>query len=115
MVVEESHLSPDGTLNLIFIREDSGDTIIGFSGNEWHTHGDILASVANVSEEVAIRRFVDGILNDETVIVVMRINGEIKDVWVTDDVQSELKYKQQKEDLEFRRWSGQPVPFERIA
>jgi hypothetical protein len=109
MAIEESHNSDDGLLNLIVIREDDGDSIIGFHGNKWHTHGDILASVSGLSERDAIRQFIDSILNDEAVIAVLRSNGAVRDVWVTDDIQSELKYKQDNEDFEFRRWSGRPV------
>jgi hypothetical protein len=43
------------------------------------------------------------------VIAVLRAEGSIKDVWVTDDVEAERRYQQPGEELEFRYWNGELV------
>jgi hypothetical protein len=106
MDIIEEHCSPDRFLRLIVTRDDSGDTAIGFDGYTWHTHGDILASLSGLPENEAIRQFVDQIIGDGQIIVVSRVNGEVLDVWATDDPKGEFKHKPPEELLEFRRWSG---------
>jgi hypothetical protein len=109
MDIVEEHHSPDRFLRLIVTRDDGGDIDIGFAGYAWHTHGDILASLSGLPEEDAIREFVDQIIGDDQIIVVSRVNGEVRDVWPTDDPQGEFDYKPPEESLEFRRWSGLTV------
>ena len=109
MNIIEEHHSPDRLLRLIVTRDDDGDTMIGFDGYLWHTHGDILAALSGLTEEEAIREFIERIIGDGQIIVVSRVNGEIRDVWPTDDPQGEYKYKPPEESLEFRRWSGVSV------
>lgn len=99
------HTSPDGILRFI-IDQDDNDLALGFAGYAWHTHADLLAGFLGVSEQVAVTCFVEDLLNDRTIIVVSRIGGTIQDVWVTDDPVSELRYKMENEDIEFRYWSG---------
>jgi hypothetical protein len=106
MDIIEEHSSPDRFFRLIVMRDDRGATAIGFDGYAWHTHGDILASLSGLPEKEAIRQFVDQIIGDGQIIVVSRVNGEVRDVWPTDDPQREFKYKPPEESLEFRRWSG---------
>lgn len=110
MNVVEKHTSPDGFLRLIVVREVDG--AIAFDGYSWHTHGDILASLSELSESEAIRQFVEQIIRDEQIIVVSRVNGEVQDIWPTDDPSGEFKYKPPEESLEFRRWSGLAVEVE---
>jgi hypothetical protein len=110
MNVVEEHLSPDNFLRLIIVRDDDGDISIGFDGWAWHTHGDLLASFTGLPETEAVREFVDNIIGDKQVIVVSRVNGQIRDVWPTDDPKAEFEYKPMEESLEFRRWSGLVVP-----
>jgi hypothetical protein len=106
MCIVEEHQSPDGFLRLVVTREGEGDVAIGFDGYAWHTHGDILASLSGISESEAIRQFVERIIADEQVIVVSRVNGQVRDVWPTDDPKGEFRYKPPEELLAFRRWSG---------
>jgi hypothetical protein len=102
----EQHHSPDRLIRLIITRDDCGDIAIGFAGYAWHTHGDILASLSGLPEKEATRKFVDQIIDDHQIIVVSRVNDEVRDIWPTDDPKKELKYKSLDELLEFRRWSG---------
>src|SRR4051794_12637609 len=112
MKIVEEHHSPDGFLRLIVARENNGDVAIGFDGFSWHTHGDILAALSGLSENEAIREFVESILGGDQVIVVSRVNGVVRDVWPTNDPGGEYKYKPADESLEFRRWGGEPVSVE---
>jgi hypothetical protein len=112
MNIVEDHSSPDRILRLIVMREDDGEVVIGFEGYAWHTHGDILASISGLPEDEAVRRFVDDIIRDHQIIAVSRVNGQVRDVWPTDDPQSEFEHKPPEEALEFRRWSGLTVPVE---
>lgn len=109
MEIVEEHLSPDRLLRLIVTRDDGGDMTIGFDGYSWHTHGDVLASLSGLTEKETVRQFVDRIIGDGQIIVVSRVNGEVRDVWPTDDPKVELHYKPPEESLEFRRWSGVPI------
>ena len=101
-------MSDDGLLKLIVCREDDGDTAIGFEGFDWHTHTDLLASSWGLSEPDALRRFVDEVLDDRAIIAVSRARGEVRDVWITDDPDSDLRYKTADETIEFRHWSAKP-------
>ncbi len=66
----------------------------------------MLASEFGTSEELAVNRFVRDLLSDRSILVVSRIGGRIRDVWITADPQSDLHYKSDDEVLEFRYWSG---------
>jgi hypothetical protein len=111
----EEYESPDGLLKLVIRRED-GDVTVGFHGFEWHTHGDLLAGsyardegAADLSPDLAAARFVADVVANRSVIVVQRIQGTIRGVWVTSDMEGELRYKTREEDLEFRYWDGRQV------
>jgi hypothetical protein len=104
MDILEQHVSPDGLLKFIVCRDD-GDVCLGFDGYPWHTHPELLVS-DGVSPEVATRQFVDELLAGRIVIVVSRAEGVVRDVWITDDTESQLKYKMPNETLEFRYWDG---------
>jgi hypothetical protein len=112
MNIVEEHVSPDCFLRLIVTLEGDGDIAIGFDGYAWHTSSDILASLSGLPESDAIQEFVKRIIGDEQVIAVSRINGEVSDVWPTDDPKGEFKHMAQQESLEFRRWSGMTVEVE---
>jgi hypothetical protein len=99
------YVSPDNQLRFV-VDDDEQDVSLGFESFSWHTHADLLASTFGTSEELAVNRFVSDLLNDRFIIVVSRIGGTIRDVWITADPQSELRYKSDNEVLEFRYWSG---------
>ena len=106
MQILEQHNSPDGLLKFVVGREDDGDVYLGFQGMGWHTHPDILASSSGLSEDAAVRQFVDRLLNGQAIVAVMRIGGQICDVWITEDSAKDAKYRQSNETLEFRFWDG---------
>jgi hypothetical protein len=107
MSSEAEYISPDGLLRFIIEREDE-DVALGFAGYAWHTHADLLAESFGVAEQEAIDRFVEDLLRDRSVIAVSRVGEVIQDVWVTDGPASELQYKPEEEEIEFRYWSGAP-------
>jgi hypothetical protein len=101
----KEYVSPDDQLRFVVDYEEQ-DVSLGFEGFPWHTHASVLASELGTSEELAVRRFVRDLLSDRSIIVVSRIGGTIRDVWITADPQSDLFYKSDDEVLEFRYWSG---------
>jgi hypothetical protein len=109
-VVNEHH-TPDGRFTLLVKHEDD-DIVIGFAGFGWHTHGSLLAAnyslggVKGLTPETATRRFVEDVISNRAVIVVIKTDGVIQDVWITDDIENELRYKQSDEEIEFRYWDG---------
>ena len=109
MAIIERHLSPDGLLHLVVDRADDGDWSVGFEGFAWHTHGDILEwSGYDGTPEDRVRAFVDDIIASRRVIVISRVDGKVRDAWVTDDpTHNELKYAEPNETIEKRLWNGQ--------
>lgn len=104
----EEHRSPDGLLTFKVEREDDGDYCLGFDGYSWHTHADILASSSGIDEADAVRQFVDDLVSGRAIIGISRVGGEIRDVWVADELVPD-KYKPDDETIEFRYWDGKPV------
>ena len=109
----EKHISPDKLLTFSVLEYEDGDTSLGFDNYEWHTHGGILASTSGLTEEKAIRQFVNNLLNNNKLLVVMKKEEEIVKVWITEDPTDELKYQQDDEVLEFRYWNRQNYIFEK--
>jgi hypothetical protein len=106
MAITERHISPDGLLQLIVDRADDGDWSVGFDGLVWHTHGDLLTHDYGGSPETAVRSFVDDVISSGRVIVVSRIDGKLRDAWITDDpTNDEMKYADPNETIEKRLWS----------
>ena len=110
----EQHQSPDGELTLVILRE--GEEIsVGFDGFEWHTHGNLLAADypfedgLELTPEAAARRLVQDIVSNHVVIVVCRVDREIRDVWITEDIGKERRDRPQGEAIEFRYWDGSPA------
>jgi hypothetical protein len=84
MQIIEEHRSPDGLLRFIVCRDKDGDISLGFDGFTWHTHADILAELSGMSEDVALRNYVDALLNDQAIIAIARVAGKIQDIWIAD-------------------------------
>jgi len=107
----EEHRSPDGRFTLLVTCEND-DIAIGFAGCEWHTHGDLLAAsyplgdVSGLTAESATRRFVEDVTSNRAIIAVIEAQGSIRDVWITNDIERELRHKQPDEEIEFRYWDG---------
>ena len=90
----EEHTSPDGAFTFAVEDLGGGDVTIGFRGFPWHTHADILGSMAGHSEVEAVRAYVDSVLGDEAVIAVLTVDDVVSDVWITDDLESDRKHRQ---------------------
>jgi len=107
----DEHHTPDGRFTLLVKYEDD-DISIGFAGFEWHTHGDLLAAsyplgdVSGLTAESATRRFVEDVTSNRAIIAVIEAQGSIRDVWITNDIERELRHKQPDEEIEFRYWDG---------
>ena len=118
MAIVERHISPDGVLQLIVELAADGDWSIGFDGCEWHTHGDILASMhragtpEHAAPEKATRSFVDDILQSRLSIVVRRVHGKIRDVRMFEKLNPDelnaaiAEYGEAGETGEARYWDG---------
>jgi len=107
----EEHRSPDGRFTLLVTCEND-DIAIGFAGCEWHTHGDLLAASSPLggstefTPEAATRRFVEDVISNRAVIAVVKTNGSIRDVWITEDIETDLRYMRPGEEIEFCYWDG---------
>jgi hypothetical protein len=86
-------------------RSDEGDLGLGFHGFAWHTRGDILASLAGISMDVAVRQYIDALLAGKLILAIARVDNNIRDVWVTDDPRPD-KYKPDDETIQFGYWDG---------
>lgn len=107
MAIVERHTTPDGLLNF-FVDLTDGDWSIGFDSVPAHTHGDVLAAMNGGSPESAVRKYVDDVVGSRRVIVISRIDGVIREAWVTDDpARDEMKYALPNETIEKRYWNGQ--------
>jgi hypothetical protein len=100
-------VSPDGVLRFQ-VRSSSGDIYLGFEGFPWHTHGDLLVQ-SSESPDVAAQRFVTSLVESELIVVIQRVDGAIRNIWITDDPQGDALYCKPDEHLEFRRWNGTKV------
>ena len=108
MKIIEEHRSPDGLFRFIVEHSSDGDLSLGFESFPSHTHGDILASISGLPIKTAIRDYIDALLSNRSIIVIVRVAGKIRDVWVTENLDAD-KYALQNETREFRYWDGRPV------
>ncbi len=95
------HVSPDGELRLK-VQNVDGDIVIGFHGYAWHTHGDILSGVYGANTCWAVRQYVDDILMGRKSICVLRKDGLVVDVWITDEPDAETA--DSGETIQIRKW-----------
>jgi len=106
MANTREYRSPDGSLRFEVLTEDDGDVLLGFRGFEWHTHADLLAADFGVSEAEAVEKFVQKLLNSQSVIAISRVGGEIKDICITYDPESETQGLADGVSVELRLWDG---------
>jgi hypothetical protein len=106
----QRYRTPDGTLELLVIRED-GDISVGFDGFTWHTHGDVLVGeyallgeVADTPEQ-ALERFLHDLQSDDATIVIYRKGSTVQDVCVSLSEPEDDKYMGPDESRELRSWS----------
>jgi hypothetical protein len=108
MAIFEEHVSPDGRLRFLVDADPHGDLSLGFDGFPWHTHADILASLSGLPQAEAVRRFVDDLLNDRSLVALWGVPGKVRDVWVTEDPARDAVYPIEGETIELRYWSRRP-------
>lgn len=77
MHIIEEYRTPDGVFRFIVTRADDGDISLGFDGYASHTHGDMLASLAGVSVEEAVRDYVEALLACRSITAIARVDGAI--------------------------------------
>lgn len=99
-------VSPDGALAISVRNDVDGEKLIGFHGFEWQVQVSSLSEEQGKETAAALDDFVKNILDDRSIIAVLRKHGEIVDVWVTDDPESDREFLQPGEELAFRNWSG---------
>ena len=100
--------SPDRTL-VFLVLEDKDDVRLGFEGHAWHTHADILR-FENFAGATTVDMFLDALLQDRLIIAIARVEGTVRNVWVTGDPAQEQRRAGSGEALEFRYRSGKPWP-----
>jgi hypothetical protein len=107
----EEHASPDGLLRFLVVTGDDGDVELGFDGFPCHTHADILADLTGLPEAEAVRQYVDDLVGGKSVIVLWSVDGELRDVWVSDDPVQDAGYAHSAhaapgESVVLRYWDG---------
>jgi hypothetical protein len=109
--MREEHVSPDGKLRLLVVRE-AEDFTIGFDGHPWHTHGDVVAGelqllgLPKCTPEDATKRLVADVLSGRIPIAVVRRGEQVLDVMATYLLEMVDPYRPDGETLEVRRWDG---------
>jgi hypothetical protein len=106
----EEHISPDGRLTFLVVQGEDGDVSMGFAGFPWHTHADILAALAGLSEAEAVRRYVDDLIGGVSVVALWSVAGELRDIWVSENPERDADYPQAGESIELRFWDGSQWP-----
>jgi hypothetical protein len=99
--------SPDGELVLELFEAD--DYYLGFRGQAWHTHGDLLVPEYGATPREAALAFFDSVVAGSQPICVSRRVGRDVEMWITDDPETEHKYVEDGETLFIRDWSGRRV------
>jgi hypothetical protein len=107
-MIERDYVSPDGLLRLL-VRVPDGDITMGFDGFPSHTHGDILAALFGGSPEEAAERFIADIIANKSIIAIMSVSGVVRDVWITDAPEDNLRRCLADETVDFRYWDGSRV------
>jgi hypothetical protein len=104
-IVDRSQTSPDGTLTLEI---DEAEDLVGFRGEAWHTHGDLLVPEYGRTAEEARATFFDSVISDRIVICVNVERESPHRITVTDDPEGEVKAAGE-EAIVLRLWSGKIV------
>ena len=100
------HVSPDGLLAISVSNDIDGERLVGFHGFDWKVTVSSLSDESALEQDAALERFISDILEDRFTIAVLKRHGELTDVWVTDDPESDRQFLQAGEELVFRSWSG---------
>ncbi len=87
------------------VSTEDNDACIGF-GMEWHTHSDLLVFEDSPETEAeALVRFIEDIFGGKYKIFVVTRNGQLEDVGLTDDPESELEDPVPGRSVEILNWS----------
>jgi hypothetical protein len=101
------YVSPDRTLTFV-VRRYPDDVVLGFAGMPWHVHGDTLAKLSGCAVEEAIGRFVADLQNGHLVIATARVEGAVRDIFITDNPEQLDRFKPENETVHLRYWDGSP-------
>ncbi len=111
---QELHVSPDGQLALCISPNVEGETMIGFHGFDWAMAASQLPdSLGQTALQIA-QDYANLIINDDALIAVLRVDGEMVDVWVTEFPHEDLNCAEAHEQVSFRRWSGVAVRIDEL-
>lgn len=99
--------SPDGELVLELY--EANDYCLGFRGQAWHTHGELLVPEYGATPKEAALAFFDSVVAGRQSICVSRRVRRDVEMWITDAPQTEPKYVEDGETLFIRDWSGRRV------
>jgi len=102
------YTSPDGLLVLLITPDVEGETMVSFHGFEWAIAGSELPGAAE-NLDLAIKDYVASVMDDSAIIAVLMQDGEMTDVWITEDPESDIECNSSDESILFRRWSGAVV------
>ena len=97
-------VSPDGKLTLELFSTD--EYYLGFAGQAWHTHGDLLVPEYGENPESAALGFFDAVVSDREAICVSKRIGKEEAISITHDPEAAPRYMEEGEVLQLRFWSG---------
>jgi hypothetical protein len=100
------YTSAEHVLRFRVTKSIDGGVTLGFDGSPWHTHANLLVGWYGPSEDAAVHRFVEDLLESPIIIAVVRREGNIVGIRVTEDPQSDLRSARAGDILEFRYWDG---------
>ena len=103
--VDRSATSSDGTLTLEI---DEAEDLVGFKGEAWHTHGDLLVPGYGRTADEARAAFFDSVIADGVVICINVQRESPHRITVTNDPEAEIRAAG-REAIVLRLWSGKVV------
>jgi hypothetical protein len=99
--------TPDKAFTLVHDPEQHG--AIGFEGFAWHTHDDMLEWFDVEPQIRSVPQLIEALESGRLVVALSMGDGEVLDVWITDDPVSELSGELPAgQSVTLRYWSGQP-------
>jgi len=72
----------------------------------WSICCTILAAPSSETPVEAAQRFVADLLSSKLIIAVSKIDGGVRDIWITDEPMAELRFCPAGEVIMFRLWDG---------
>src|SRR5262249_37454941 len=105
-IAGEGYVSPDGRLRVCIVADAGGGGSLVCEGFPWPTHAAVLAATTGLPEADAVGRYVSDLVGGASVIVLWSVDGELRDVWVSDDPVRDAAYARPGELVELRHWDG---------